>query len=111
MVAAAVVRVVQNYLVAVQRSGVRASRAVLFGSYARGEAGPDSDLDVLIIAPEFDAPYDRARVDLLWSLRAQTDSRIEPIAVGERQWNEDDTSAIIEIARREGQEIAAPSIQ
>jgi len=40
--------------------------------------------------PEFDGPYDRHQVDLLWALRASTDSRIEPIAVGERRWREDD---------------------
>ena len=110
MVATAVVNVVQDYLAAVRRSGVKASRAVLFGSYARGDAGPESDVDVLVIAPEFDGPYDRTRIDLLWTLRAQTDSRIEPIAAGERQWREDNASAIIEIARREGQEIPAPSV-
>jgi hypothetical protein len=110
MVAPAIVRAVQDYLAAVRRSGVRVSRAILLGSYARGDAGPDSDVDVLIIAPEFDGPYDRARIDLLWALRAQTDSRIEPIAVGERQWREDDASAIIEMARREGYEIPMPSV-
>lgn len=39
---------------------------------------------------------------------AYTDSRIEPLAVGERQWREGDTSPIIEEARREGQVIALP---
>jgi len=80
----------------------------LFGSYARGDAHADSDIDVLIIAPEFDGPYDRARVDLLWTLRIYTDTRIEPLPVGERQWQEDSVSTIIEIARREGQEILLP---
>ena len=64
-------------------------------------------LDAHALGP---GPYDRTRIDLLWTLRAQTDSRIEPIAVGERQWREDTASAIIEIARREGQEIPAPSV-
>jgi len=31
--------------------------------------------------------------------------QIEPIACGEQQWLEDDASAMIEIARREGQMI------
>ncbi len=109
MVEPEIVRVIQDYLAAVRRSGLQANRAVLFGSYARGEAQPDSDIDILVIAPEFDAPYDRTRVDLLWTVRAHTDSRIEPIAVGERQWQEDDARAIIEIARREGQEISIRS--
>jgi predicted nucleotidyltransferase len=108
MVDPEIVKVVQAYLAAVRRSGLDASRAVLFGSCARGETQPDSDVDILVIAPEFDGPYDKSRVDLLWALRAQTDSRIEPIAVGERQWREDDSSIIVEMARREGQEITLP---
>jgi hypothetical protein len=40
---------------------------------------------------------------LLWRVAARTDSRIEPIPCGERQWVEDRSSAILEIARREGQ--------
>lgn len=28
------------------------SRVILFGSHARGEAGPDSDLDFLIVEPD-----------------------------------------------------------
>jgi predicted nucleotidyltransferase len=108
MVEPAIVKVIQNYLTAVRQSGIHVSRAVLFGSRARGDSHLDSDIDILVIAPEFDRPYDRRRVDLLWELRTKTDSRIEPLPVGERQWQEDDASAIIEIARREGQEILIP---
>jgi predicted nucleotidyltransferase len=108
MADSAIVEAVQDYLAAVRRSGLQARGAVLFGSYARGDAHPDSDIDVLIIASEFDEPYSRARVDLLWTLRATTDNRIEPLPVGERQWQEDDASTIIEVARREGQEILLP---
>jgi len=110
MVTPEIKRVVEHYLLAVRRSGVNATRAVVYGSHARGEAGPESDVDVLIIAPEFDGVYDSALIDLLWGLRAHTDSRIEPLAVGERQWREDDTSAIIEMAHREGYELLAPQV-
>jgi len=110
MAEAATVRAIQGYLSAIRSSGIDARRAILFGSYARGDARPDSDLDILVIAPEFDEPYDPRRIDLLWQLRAHTDSRIEPIGVGERQWREDRSSPIIEIARREGQEILAVGV-
>jgi len=30
---------------------VRPERIILFGSHARGDAGPDSDVDLLVIAP------------------------------------------------------------
>ena len=108
MVEPAIVSVVQGYLAAVSARGLAVRQAILFGSHARGDAHPDSDVDILVIAPEFDEPYDKSRVDLLWELRAQTDSRIEPIAVGERQWREDDAGVLIETARREGQAIPLP---
>jgi predicted nucleotidyltransferase len=107
MVEPAILAAVQEYLTAVRRAGIAASRAVVFGSWARGEGRPDSDVDVLVIAPEFDEPAGRARADLLWALRADTDSRIEPFAVGERQWREDAVSVVIEMARREGVEVPA----
>ncbi len=47
----------------------------------------------------------RRDIDLLWRLAAKEDSRIEPIPCGERQWDEDVSSAIVEIARREGETI------
>jgi len=108
MVESIILKAVQNYLDTVRQADIRGNRAILFGSHARGDAHPDSDIDILVIAPEFDEAYEKERVDLLWELRAQTDSRIEPIPVGEHQWLEDDASAIIEIARREGEEILLP---
>ena len=50
----------------------------------------------------FDGEISRADIGLLWRVAARTDSRIEPIPCGERQWLEDQSSALIEIARREG---------
>ena len=108
MADSAIVKAVQDYLAALRRTGLQARGAVLFGSHARGDAHADSDIDVLVIAPEFDGVYDRAWIDMLWTLRATTDNRIEPLAVGERQWQEDDDSMSIEVARREGEEILLP---
>jgi hypothetical protein len=54
----------------------------------------------------FDDERKREDVNLLWQIAARTDSRIEPIPVGQRQFEEDDSSAIIEIARREGQVVS-----
>ena len=33
------------------------SRVILFGSHARGDAGPDSDLDFLVIESELNSPH------------------------------------------------------
>jgi hypothetical protein len=59
----------------------------------------------LVVSPKFDGEHRREDIEQLWVIAAHTDSRIEPIPVGARQFEEDDSSAIIEIARREGQVI------
>lgn len=105
MVDAAVVNTIRDYLREVRLSGIQASRAILFGSYARGTSLPDSDIDVLIIAPEFDPQPQRQLAAQLWRVRAKSDNRIEPIAVGEKQWIDNDESPLLEIARREGIEV------
>jgi len=98
--------VLRHSLHAGRAAGIAASRAILFGSWARGEGNPESDVDVLGSAPEFAEPAGPARAERLWALRAATDSRIEPFAVGERPWREEDSSTLIEMARREGLEIS-----
>jgi len=81
------------------------SYGVLFGSQVSGKAHTWSDIDLLVVSSRFDKEYKRTDVNMLWRVAARTDSRIEPIAVGERQFEEDNSSAIIEIARRKGQRI------
>lgn len=101
MVDKAVLNLIRNYMEAVREAGIAVRQIVLFGSFARGEERTDSDIDLIVVAPEFDED-NVAAVDLLWELRAFTDARIEPIACGEKQWLEDDAVPVIDIARREG---------
>ncbi len=105
MVDSEIVEVVRSYVAIVRGAGIDVNRAIVFGSHSRGEATPESDIDLAIIAREFDLPRDRARTATLWRLRARTDARIEPVGVGVRQWEEDDTSPLIAVVRRDGQEI------
>jgi uncharacterized protein len=98
---------VRNYLAALISRGITVERVVVFGSQAKGEAHEWSDIDLLVISPQFDDMKDRNVINLLWRVAARTDSRIEPIPCGSRQWRDDDSSAIIEIARREGEVLEA----
>ncbi|MBU4271788.1 MAG: nucleotidyltransferase domain-containing protein [Planctomycetes bacterium] len=106
MVDQSVVNIVQRYLRALQAAGLAVRFGVIFGSWTAGKAGLWSDIDLLVVSPRFDGPFDRQDVNFLWRQAARIDSRIEPIACGEQQWQRDDSSAVIEIARREGTQIA-----
>jgi predicted nucleotidyltransferase len=102
MVEKTVLSVVRKYLKELSMRGIPVKAAVIFGSYATGRPHEWSDIDLLIISPHFDKKFRRKDIDLLWHVAADVDSRIEPIAVGERQYQENRTSYIIDEARRKG---------
>ena len=102
MVEKNVLSVVKKYLKTLARNGVPVRAGVIFGSYATGRPNEWSDIDVLVISPRFDRRFKRKDIDLLWHVAADVDSRIEPIAVGEKQYMESKSSFIIAEARREG---------
>jgi predicted nucleotidyltransferase len=105
MVDPIIIESVRNYLKNVQKEGIVVRFGVVFGSQVTGQADHLSDIDLLVVSPRFDGSRDRRDIDLMWRLAARTDSRIEPIPCGERQWKEDVSSAVVEIARREGETI------
>jgi predicted nucleotidyltransferase len=96
---------VSGYLNRLKEKGLAVEFGVVYGSYAQDRANRLSDIDVMVVSPIFDGIRNRRDIDLLWHVAAKTDNRIEPIPCGVRQWQEDDASAIVEIARREGQKI------
>lgn len=105
MVDESVARTIRRYLQELSQKGLQVDFAVVYGSQATGRSHALSDIDLLVVSPEFDGKRSREDIDLLWRVAARTDSRIEPFAVGLRQYEEDDSSAIVEAARREGQKV------
>ncbi|MBN2209154.1 MAG: nucleotidyltransferase domain-containing protein [Candidatus Coatesbacteria bacterium] len=101
MVDESIIEIVRRYLRLLNERGVPASFAVLFGSFARGDQRPESDVDVIIVSKEYDEDW-RKWNRKLWELRYLVDARIEPTPVGEHEFETDDTSIRIEMARREG---------
>ncbi|MEA4883709.1 MAG: nucleotidyltransferase domain-containing protein [Clostridia bacterium] len=54
-------------------------RVILFGSYAMGAAGADSDIDLAIVSPAFGQnPWDDRQILFGAVFRERLDSRIEP---------------------------------
>lgn len=104
----AAIKLVKKYLSALPDYGIHPKKAVLFGSYAKGNHDEWSDIDLIVIAPEFDtASLNIELVKNLWIANKVADHRIEPIPCGDVEWETDDSRIILEIARGEGIEIGA----
>ena len=70
--------VINAYLSALRRQGIPADRVYLFGSRARGDARPDSDIDLIIVSSAFSGmpPWKR------WEVLGEALSEVfEPIEV------------------------------
>jgi predicted nucleotidyltransferase len=93
---------VRRYLAVVEETGVPVVGAVVYGSFARGEQTVNSDIDLLVLSPLFDRAKENGTVDRLWHIAWRVDSRIEPVAVGVREFEENEDSPLIAMARREG---------
>jgi len=102
-----IIEIVRHYLRNLAQEGILARMGVLFGSHATGYPHQWSDIDLAVVSPTFDGTFSRDAINSLWRAAARTDSRIEPIPCGERQWVEDEVTPIIEIARREGVQVMA----
>ncbi len=105
-----VVASIQDCIKALEAKGLPVRFAVLYGSFARGDEREWSDIDLVVVSPVFDGQAKNEDINLLWRVAGRTDTRIEPIPCGERQWVDDTSRAIIEIARREGTQIL-PAVQ
>lgn len=104
----AAIELVKKYLSALPSYGIHPKKAVLFGSFAKGNPNEWSDIDLIVIAPEFDtSTLDPNLVKNLWLAIEVAEDRIEPIPCGENEWETDDARPVLEIARKEGLVIAA----
>ena len=73
----------------------------LYGSYAKGLARKDSDIDVAIVVRHFEGNYFDI-VPVLWKLTHKVDYRIEPVVVA----RDTDYAGFIDEIQRTGIEIA-----
>jgi len=68
----------QEFIDRVRNSGVFVSNASVFGSWVKGTAHAESDIDVCVVSPNFGKDYIAEMVSLR-KISLSIDSRIEPI--------------------------------
>ena len=101
-------RIVARYLVVVGRD-VRISDAFLFGSYAKGKAKADSDIDLCVISPDF-GKDEIEEGQYLFKKTIGIDSRLEPVGYSTRSFAKEESPLIAEI-KKYGKKLAIDARQ
>lgn len=71
----------------VLRSGLPVTRVILFGSKSRGEGGPDSDIDLLVLTSvPVSTELREAISDRLADINLRNDILLTSVVVSEDQW-------------------------
>jgi predicted nucleotidyltransferase len=94
----AVLKVIERFRNALMAKGVRNSRVVLYGSYARDDATQGSDIDLVVISDDFRDKTFWERIDILTDAIYEVMEPIEATAVTPEEWERGD-SMICEFAR------------
>lgn len=91
-------KIVLKFMKVLEKKGTSIERMIVFGSYARGNATRDSDIDICIVSPEFGKdPIEE--LQFLLKQRRRVDSRIEPFPVSPQEYKETATPLIWEIKK------------
>jgi len=73
-----IIPIIKLYIEELQKHNISVQQAILFGSYVKGSANEDSDIDIALVSESFTGNrFDDRRV--LVPLRRKIDNRIEPM--------------------------------
>lgn len=88
-------------------SGFHPERIILFGSHARGEAGPDSDVDLLVVMPFLGSKREK-QIEIRLALRGISAPKdIVVTSPEEFRWKQEIPGTIERPAAREGKVLYA----
>ncbi len=99
-----VIRVIKEFVNALRREGITIDRVILYGSYTRGHARPDSDIDVAVISKDFG----KDRVEegmILFRIAGKIDPRLEPVPFSTKMYEKDTWIPLIHEIREKGEEL------
>jgi uncharacterized protein len=96
--------IILRFIEALNKKGIHVETALLFGSYASGNARAGSDLDVAIVSPDFGKDrFEEGK--MLFQVAWRIDPRIEPIPISSKSFENDTWVPLIYEIRQKGIEV------
>ena len=96
------VRIIKKFAIALKQHAISVDYVILYGSYVRGKARPDSDIDVAIVSKDFGK--DRVEEGMtLFRIAGEIDSRLEPVPISLSAYEKDTWIPLIYEIREKGE--------
>lgn len=106
MVEEKIIKTVKAYLKELNEKGIEITSAFLFGSHINNNANEESDIDILLVSPQFETEDEEKILAKVWLSKIRTDNRIEPILINSVRFKNDDVSPLIGMVKEKGISIA-----
>lgn len=97
-----ILRDIKKYIAELNKSGIPVQKAVLFGSWARGKATEESDVDVALVSDKFTGDRFQDRRSII-PLRRKINTRIEPLPFTQKDFYTE--GILVEEIARYGEEV------
>jgi len=97
-----VIKDIRRYVAELNKQGIDVQKVMLFGSWAKGSAGEDSDVDIALISSSFSGDRFRDR-RIIVPLRRKINNNLEPIPFDPETFAQDGT--LVKEIKMYGEEI------
>ena len=99
-------KIIARYREQLGRLGIRVERVILFGSSLRGEVQEGSDIDLLIVSPDFARMNTRERLELLGLAAARIWEPVEAIGYTPEEMSKVEPATLLEEILQTGVSVA-----
>ena len=99
-----VIKIIRRFVKELKHRDISVDRIVLYGSYVRGQARPDSDIDIAVVSKNFG----KDRVEegmLLFRIAGKIDPRLEPVPISLKAYENNTWVPLIYEIREKGKEV------
>jgi len=95
-----VLEILRRFRAALESKKIHVQKMILFGSWAKGTAEQYSDIDVVVVSPDFDGKDLWARAQMTGGAAAAYHllEPIQPMSLTPQEWDEK-TSTVCELAK------------
>lgn len=97
--------IIRRFCEQLSLAGIRVERSILFGSHARGEAIAGSDIDLLIVSPDFARMNTRERLELLGTIAGRIWEPVEAIGCTPEEVRNVERATFLEEVLRTGVQV------